>query len=145
MIIWGGMGGDFQKTGGCYNPGTDTWTATSTDEAPTERRYHTAVWTGTEMIVWGGDNNITCYDTGGRYNPSTDTWTSTLTTGAPTASLHTAVWTGTEMVVWGGVDGVIYLNTGGRYNPSKNVWTPTSTGGAPSGGLFIPPSGPVPR
>ena len=29
----------------------DTWTATSTTNAPTDRRYHTAVWTGSEMIV----------------------------------------------------------------------------------------------
>src|SRR4029077_17349278 len=32
----------------------DTWTATSTANAPTGRAYHKSVWTGTEMIVWGG-------------------------------------------------------------------------------------------
>src|SRR5205823_11624069 len=32
----------------------DTWTATSTTNAPTARDLHTAVWTGTAMIVWGG-------------------------------------------------------------------------------------------
>src|SRR6476646_314647 len=32
----------------------DSWTATSTTNAPTGRFYHTAVWTGSEMIVWGG-------------------------------------------------------------------------------------------
>ena len=32
----------------------DTWTATSTTNAPSPREEHTAVWTGTEMIVWGG-------------------------------------------------------------------------------------------
>ena len=42
------------NTGGRYNPSTDSWTATSTINAPTARDYHTAVWTGTEMIVWGG-------------------------------------------------------------------------------------------
>jgi hypothetical protein len=36
---------------GCTN---DTWTATSTDGAPSARRNHTAVWTGSEMIIWGG-------------------------------------------------------------------------------------------
>src|SRR6476660_899142 len=34
----------------------DTWTATSTTNAPSARAGHTAVWTGTEMIVWGGGN-----------------------------------------------------------------------------------------
>ena len=32
----------------------DSWTATSTTNAPTGRTGHTAVWTGSEMIVWGG-------------------------------------------------------------------------------------------
>jgi hypothetical protein len=32
----------------------DTWTATSTTNAPFARYGHTAVWTGSEMIVWGG-------------------------------------------------------------------------------------------
>src|SRR5437870_3030856 len=36
---------------GCID---DTWTATSTTNAPTARSGHTAVWTGSEMIVWGG-------------------------------------------------------------------------------------------
>ena len=36
---------------GCID---DTWTATSTTNAPTARIGHTAVWTGSEMIVWGG-------------------------------------------------------------------------------------------
>jgi hypothetical protein len=33
----------------------DTWTATSTANAPDARSGHTAVWTGSEMIVWGGN------------------------------------------------------------------------------------------
>jgi hypothetical protein len=32
----------------------DTWTATSIVNAPDARATHTAVWTGSEMIVWGG-------------------------------------------------------------------------------------------
>ena len=42
------------NTGGRYDPGTDSWTATSTTNAPTARYAPTAVWTGSEMIVWGG-------------------------------------------------------------------------------------------
>ena len=52
MIVWGG--GASINTGGRYNPATDSWTATSTTNAPEGRYYHTAVWTGTTMIVWGG-------------------------------------------------------------------------------------------
>ena len=91
------------NTGGRYNPSTDTWTATSTTNAPVARDSHAAVWTGSEMIVWGGLGTGIAFNTGGRYNPSTDSWTATSTTNAPDErDLHTAVWTGSEMIVWGG-------------------------------------------
>ena len=48
------MAAAYLNTGGRYNPSTDSWTATSTTNAPTARVTHTAVWTGSEMIVWGG-------------------------------------------------------------------------------------------
>jgi N-acetylneuraminic acid mutarotase len=111
----------------------DTWTPTSLISAPAGRLGHTAVWTGSEMIVWGGFNPSNL-NTGGRYNPSTDSWTATSTTNAPVGrEYHTAVWTGSEMIVWGGTNGFSYLTTGGRYNPSTDSWTGTSTTNAPAG------------
>ena len=139
MIVWGGCS-DFGctnvlNTGGRYNPSTDSWTATTTANAPTGRYFYTAVWTGTEMIVWGGCSDFGCtnvLNTGGRYNPSTGSWTATSTTNAPEARYrHTAVWTGSEMIVWGGFAGFGVLNTGGRYNPNTDSWTVTSTTDAP--------------
>ena len=92
----------------------------------------TSIWTGSEMIVWGGWF-ATQIDTGARYQPATNSWTAVTTTGAPAArSDHTAVWTGSEMIVWGGYNGS-YLNTGGRYNPATNTWTAVTTTGAPAG------------
>jgi N-acetylneuraminic acid mutarotase len=139
MLVWGGFfldnaGYHYLDTGGRYNLGTDSWTATSTTDAPTARYYHTAVWTGGEMIVWGGGNgSIGNLNTGGKYNPSMDSWTATGTTNAPAArSSHTAVWTGSEMIVWGGYNNVSGLNTGGRYNPGTDSWTATSTANAPA-------------
>jgi N-acetylneuraminic acid mutarotase len=139
MIVWGGQdentGMNF-NTGGRYNPSTDSWTATSTTNAPEARIDDTAVWTGSEMIIWGGDDITNVLNTGGRYNPSTDSWTATSTTNAPDARfLHAAVWTGTNMIVWGGVPfgSSFYLNTGGRYNPGTDSWTATSTTNAPAG------------
>jgi N-acetylneuraminic acid mutarotase len=141
MIVWGGdfydTSNHYLNTGGRYNPSTDSWTATSTTNAPSARYWHTAVWTGSEMILWGGTNDSSDFNTGGRYNPGTNTWTATGTTNAPTARFfHTAVWTGSEMIVWGGYfnDGSNhYLNTGGRYNPSTGSWTATGTTNAPDG------------
>ena len=70
-------------SGGCIG---NTWTSTNLIGAPDARYSHTAVWTGSEMIVWGGDDeNSLEINTGGRYNPSTDSWTATSTTNAPEA------------------------------------------------------------
>src|SRR5205823_7595845 len=63
----------------------DTWTATTTVNAPEARETHTAVWTGSEMIIWGGGNFNGGLNTGGRYNPALDAWTATSTTNAPEA------------------------------------------------------------
>ena len=142
MIVWGGTFFDGQNnhylnTGGRYNPATDTWTATSTTNAPSGRFRLTAVWTGSEMIVWGGWDDTNPFNTGGRYNPSTDTWTATSTTNVPGGRFaHTAVWTGSEMIVWGGSDHYFYLNTGGRYNPGTDSWTATSTTNVPDGRFY---------
>jgi len=137
MIIWGGHGqpgGPVFNDGGRYDPSTDTWTATTTIGAPEIRLEHTAVWTGTEMIVWGGDGAVERLNNGGRYNPSTDTWTAIATIGAPAGrERHTAIWTGGEMIVWGGLGNPgDPLGTGGRYTPSTNQWTATATSGAPA-------------
>jgi Galactose oxidase, central domain len=134
MIIWGGECCcspfcAYLNTGGRYNPTEDSWAATSTTNAPIARGYHTAVWTGSEMIVWGGYNG-TVTNTGGRYDPSTNSWIAT-STGPSARELHTAVWTGSEMIVWGGVGGG-RLNTGGRYNPSTNSWIATTVTNAPT-------------
>ena len=110
--------------GGCTD---DTWTATSLTNVPEARSDHNAVWTGTEMIVWGGYDGNGFLIAGGRYNPSTDSWAATSTANAPTTG-GTAVWTGSEMIIWGGE----YLNTGGRYNPSADSWAATSTANAPT-------------
>jgi N-acetylneuraminic acid mutarotase len=111
----------------------DSWTATTTTNAPSARANHTAVWTGSEMIVWGGEGATGKLNTGGSYNPSTDSWTATTNSNAPAARyLHTAVWTGSEMIVWGGSGLFGDFNTGGVYDPGTNSWTATSTTNAPS-------------
>lgn len=137
MIIWGGLGcgGNCRfNTGGRYNPATDSWTMTTTVNAPAARWEHEAVWTGSEMIVWGGSDSMNYLHTGGRYDPSTDSWTPTgLVNVAPGRIDNTAVWSGSEMIVWGGVDETFNdCNTGGRYSPSTDSWLPTNLSNAPS-------------
>jgi N-acetylneuraminic acid mutarotase len=146
MIVWGGESCcplTRFNTGGLYDPVMDTWTALNTSGAPSARPLHTAVWTGSEMIVWGGGEDTGEENTGGRYSPADDSWVATSVFGAPRTG-HTAVWTGTEMIVWGGrfctaidpelggCSDYFYLNTGGRYNPVTNSWLATSVANAPT-------------
>ncbi len=136
MIVWGGdgLGFTYTNTGASYDPVTDTWLGpTSTVNAPPVRGSHALVWTGTRMIVWGGENPGKL-NTGYFYDPSTDTWSGTTTSvGAPVARSHLeGVWTGQEMIVWGGSPGgSVALDTGARYNPVTDTWTPTTVVGAP--------------
>ena len=137
MIVWGGCTSgsclDHYDTGGRYDPATDGWTATSTAGAPRGRTFHGAVWTGDEMIVWGGRSlSAGPEGTGGRYAPATDSWTGVSTAGAPAARQSlAAVWSGTEMIVWGGRDDAVLFGDGARFDPVEDGWAPISPGSAP--------------
>ena len=133
MLMWGGRsswsGDPLFASGGAYDPETDTWEAMPTNNAPAVRGGHSGIWSGTEMIIWGGGLN-----TGSRFDPARNQWTKTELLDEPGLMDGSAVWTGTELLVWGGKrsDGwVVSLNTGGRYRPDENVWRPMSTNGAP--------------
>jgi N-acetylneuraminic acid mutarotase len=117
--------------------GQDAWQALSSVGAPSARVFYhanTAIWTGNEMLIWGGWDAANFFNDGARYNPVSDTWTALPTTDAPAARENfTTIWTGTAMIVWGGDVGPgVNLNTGARYNPSLDTWTAISTVGAPS-------------
>ena len=134
FIVWGGMrdedsGKRALSTGGSYRPSSNRWTALPQAGAPSARYGHTAIWTGRQMIVWGGSSaNDRRLGNGAAYNPSSRTWRAISNEGAPSPRAgHTAVWTGREMVVWGGD----YETTGAAYNPALDTWRPISSDGSP--------------
>ncbi len=137
MIIWGGCCNASEnplKSGARYDPATDSWKRTSNRKTPLAQQDAIAVWTGTEMIIWGGyDSRKNIYvQSGRRYDPIADKWTRTSATNAPDGRAgHSAVWTGTELVIWGGYTAAGAVNTGGRYDAATNKWTPTSVKNAP--------------
>jgi hypothetical protein len=119
----------------------DQWRPGSTDQAGSAGAGSCSmVWTGNEVLLWGGGYVPPHPVDGGRYNPSLDSWTAMSTNNAPTGrTSHTTVWTGTEMIVWGGVGGsgppsytTTYFGGGARYNPTTDTWSPVSASGAPS-------------
>ncbi len=107
---------------------------------PNPRFGHSAVWTGHEMLIWGGYNDLRTMNTGGFYEPITDTWRKMTEVGAPASRTdHQAVWTGRQLIVWGGIhysNGTqTRLNDGGRYDLASDTWQPISQIGAPPGGV----------
>jgi len=111
----------------------DTWMPTAGSGPPPAASNLEAVWTGSEMVVWGGYDGSAAIDTGGRYDPAADSWLPISTSDAPSVRYaHTTVWTGTKVIVWGGYDGSSAIDTGGRYDPVTDSWAPVETTGAPS-------------
>lgn len=111
MVIWGGCDpkGIFYSScretkndGGRYDPVKDRWLPISMEGAPSPRRWHTAVWTGRYMIVWGGQNKNYYENTGGIYDPEEDRWYPMNHSAPEARSRHIAVWTGHKMLIWGG-------------------------------------------
>lgn len=130
-------GGQVCRGGQCVTP--DSWTATSTTNAPEARAVddtpgYLTVWTGTKLLAWGGklnDGNLT--NTGGVYDPATGLWSTMSTTGAPAARMaHSMVWTGTKLLVWGGYNSTSRFPDGGRYDPATDSWEPITTVNAPT-------------
>jgi len=111
------------------------WQVGAVAGAPAARYGHTAVWTGSEMLVWGGNLSANEFSgAGARYRPDSDEWSSLPSFNAPAArARHGAVWTGQEMILWGGFANGSYLNSGARFNPATQTWTPLATAGAPAG------------
>jgi N-acetylneuraminic acid mutarotase len=108
----------------------DNWLGVQDFNSPEARSGHTAIWTGTKMIIWGGYGNSDL-NTGGIYDPATDIWTAMSASPLSARSFHTAVWTGTHMLIWGGLSLGMYLNDGAAYNPATDTWTLLNTVNAP--------------
>ena len=127
-ILFGGEmdNGAIMADGKIYNPATDTWRPMANGPQGGVARGD-SVWTGKQMIVWGGagPGNEFAHNDGGVYDPATDSWRYiTAGTFANRRADH-AVWTGTEMLIWGGYNGT-RLDDGIRYDPATDTWTSMS-------------------
>jgi hypothetical protein len=146
MIVWGGFGSngaggfDYLADGGEFDPAAGgTWTNILQGSGQASARSkQTAVWTGTEMIVWGGNGpGGALLSDGSRYVPQVS-WTAMIAEGSPEArQYHTAVWLAPRLLVWGGQNaGGAFLNSGSMFDPSTNKWSVKSMPTAPAGRAF---------
>lgn len=90
------------------------------------------VWTGQEMIVWGGasgNHGSQLHSDGAAYDPRSDHWRALPPAPLSPRDGQSAVWTGSEVLIWGGYDQVSVnafhvTNDGAAYNPATNTWRP---------------------
>lgn len=143
MIVWGGAHGVLDNgmmtfvlaaEAAAYNASTDSWRRIADPPSGGWRYDHSAVWTGREVVIWGGrDAEGNYLNTGMRFDPREDVWTQMTTEGSPSprADAH-MVWTGHAVLVWGGVNDQEYFASGAVYDPSRDAWRPISTEDAPA-------------
>ena len=141
LLVWGGFrpgGGTEELTniGLRYLESSAEWSTMSTVNAPAARSLHTAVTTGSQMIVWGGKGASSDFlGDGGIYSASADIWQPIPVNAAISARrYHSAVFGSGVMVVWGGeISSGVYAGTGARFNPATGTWTQPAIGvGAPT-------------
>lgn len=123
LVLWGGHrdGLNDNEPPLVYSPSEGRWRLG--EAAPVGRRWwHTLVWTGNEVIAWGGTNARSDLATGAAYDPFADEWREIPPAPIAPRQWHSAVWTGTEMVVWGGSSISSPRADGAAYDPATNDW-----------------------
>jgi hypothetical protein len=97
-----------------------------------ERATPATVWSGTEIIVWGGmDAAGGTLGDGAAFDPASDTWRVIAPAPIDPRIGAEAAWTGTEMLVWGGTSawsGGRPLEDGAAYDPETDTWRPLADG-----------------
>lgn len=136
MVVWGGTDGDqFFADGYVYcNEALDPcdsdkdWVRLPTKNAPTGRAGHVAVWTGAELIIWGGYNDTGVLDDGAAFSPDTRQWRTLSEPGSwfKARAFARAVWTDGSMVILGGIgDGELTLVENAVIAADTDLATPT--------------------
>jgi tetrahydromethanopterin S-methyltransferase subunit D len=122
MIVWGGRaGGLFRGDGAAYDPVENEWAPLPTPGSaldPAGRGSHVLAWTGSELLVFGGETVDGQTASGAALELATDLWRALPSTGDPVArSGAIGVWTGTEWLIFGGELNGGLLGAGRRLSP----------------------------
>ena len=128
VLVWSSVPGTPNISGRevvlAYNPSTNTW-RTLPPSGLTPRADALTVWTGTELVVWGGINSdfTAAYDDGARLDPATNVWRRLSPAPVPARGRAAAVWSGREVLLWGGDTAAgTEVGKGAAYDPATNTW-----------------------
>jgi N-acetylneuraminic acid mutarotase len=142
MVVWSGVdpeaGVEF-RDGAAYDPAADRWRPIAASPIA-GRDDAAAVWSGRELLVWGG-TTLTgpFFADGAAYNPANDRWRTLPRAPLTPRGSVGAVWSGRELLIWGGIglpgadasplDRVIERRTilapeddGAAYDPATDRW-----------------------
>lgn len=95
---------------------------------PEVRTGPAAVWTGQDLLVWGGYVYTGYSDeapsaNGFSWNAANEKWTSLPQSPLGARSFPATVWTGAELLLWGGWDGLgAFFGDGAAFNPETARW-----------------------
>jgi hypothetical protein len=89
------------------------------------RSSHSAVWTGDEMIIWGGEGAAEVFGDGAAFAPETGSWRTIAQAPIAPRARHAAAWMDGEMFVFGGTERP--LGSGdtldaAAYDPATDTW-----------------------
>lgn len=117
-------------SGLALDPDQGTWRTLAAGPL-SPRQEPSRVWTGRELVVWGGcDNAVECsgstsqerFRDGAIYKPSSDTWRTMAPSPLPEGAVTAAVWAGAEVFYY-----TADVDTGvagaASYNPALDQWT----------------------
>lgn len=90
---------------------------------PLESARAVSVWTGNELVYWGGDSDYggTSHGDGAAFDPVSNGWNELPPAPISARTSPGAVWTGTELLIWGG-SGDAPLADGAAYSPVHDSW-----------------------
>jgi hypothetical protein len=121
LIMWGGgrPGSSTNRTGAAYTPTTGRWHLIA--RAPIGLNSATAVWTGSQVIVFGAlldhDNTAaTRTALGATYDPGSDTW-QRIRPSALAPQATSAAWLGERLFAWD------YTGHSQQYTPATGRWS----------------------
>jgi hypothetical protein len=149
--IWTGTEALFYRAGVAFDPASETWRELPPSPHDPEFRQTAAVWTGSDVIVFGGGqvDSATTHE-GAAYDPTTDRWR-TIADAPIGLNLLSAAWTGEEVIVFGSLldnRNVAQTETsiGAAYDPVADAWrmlppssllSPQATSAVFAGGRLI--------
>jgi hypothetical protein len=118
-----------RNDGAIYSPATDSWQPIATENAPSARAFMHGVWTGQDVLVWGGSSeNFPSVSKKleremgvWRFSPSLNRWTALGNQpGEPPYNAdERPVWTGRHMFFWKPIDAEFSF----QFTPDENKWS----------------------